>query len=756
MWRELYHQAADPEGFLPDAPLKQAFDGPGAGEGPPDLRDAVARARADAASSAPAFRRLLSGPPAPGGPATSPPDDGPTGNAPYAASAGDAPVALRAVLVQSSPLAATLGCCLQGLSAPGVFEDRTQLLAMSLLADDVGVGLPLASRGDEFRALLRRTDLNYVAVGARDVAALSQVHDASFALPALLLALSRRSDAFGPELVGADHVLRSVGLLPPWAAVREVLPEAARWERLDMAAPSGRAEVDAPLDVSAEIVAAISGSHGKGQGERVAAGAAWAAASLVHWYDHLLDAARAAAHPEQAMRQLVRARAREGAVYHQDFALEGRPLSMWLREAALDPAPLVRALAASRLVRPGEPDRSALVRGLVGPRGKMFRVFSPDDLATISRWIDALPTAQTGAGPGAPAPHQDPAATPSHQAAVGNGTVPVGADPPGGAARDWRVPDTDGTRPRDLREAYHVLQGRALPPRTRAWVIEYARTWLGRAQASVDRSGRSLPQEWTTTGLRPWLLSQHDKHDTDFVNADASALPTREAVVDSTVQLAPLTLIDGAWLQGFTDVNLASSPVGAPLFQTYWDELGNGQVDLNHPRIYRQVLEQMGVRLPPTGSWEFARDPRLREESFRLPVYWLCLGKLPDTFRPEVLGLNLAMELSGVGGSYRSARAFLRHHGFSTRFVDIHNTIDNVSTGHSAWAADAVDTHLRDVAQSRGLRAVAPEWLRVRSGYESLAPLPARRAARPYWARRARTPGRPNRAPQVLHHAAQS
>jgi hypothetical protein len=76
-----------------------------------------------------------------------------------------------------------------------------------------------------------------------------------------------------------------------------------------------------------------------------------------------------------------------------------------------------------------------------------------------------------------------------------------------------------------------------------------------------------------------------------------------------------------------------------------------------------------------------------------------------------------------VGGTYRSARRFLRHYGFSTAFVDLHNTIDNVSTGHSAWAADAIDAYMRALPTAQ---AVAEQWQRVRVGYESLAPMPGK------------------------------
>jgi hypothetical protein len=166
------------------------------------------------------------------------------------------------------------------------------------------------------------------------------------------------------------------------------------------------------------------------------------------------------------------------------------------------------------------------------------------------------------------------------------------------------------------------------------------------------------------------------------------------------------------------------------LFSTYWDELGNGHLPLNHPLIYREVLEEMSISLPPTESPDFAHHPLFRDESFELPVYWLSIGRMPRTFLPEILGLNVAMELSGVGGSYRRARVALAAHGFSTRFIDIHNTIDNVATGHSAWAADAVDAYMATAPTVLGPRAEPEIWERVRTGYRSLNAPRSRRARR--------------------------
>ncbi|WP_198539145.1 iron-containing redox enzyme family protein, partial [Streptomyces graminilatus] len=279
-----------------------------------------------------------------------------------------------------------------------------------------------------------------------------------------------------------------------------------------------------------------------------------------------------------------------------------------------------------------------------------------------------------------------------------------------------------GRAPSGVREAYHLLMRRTDTPALRSWAERYVAGWLARSGHGMDSSAMPLPGRWGREGLRPWLQAQHDRHGAEFEENAEVALPSREAVVDDTVQTAPLTLIDGSWLQGFTDYEQASSAIGHSLFETYWDELGNGEPRLNHPLIYRDVLKEMGVDLPPTDSAEFARWPGFRDESFELPVYWLCVGRFPRTFLPEVLGLNLAMELSGVGGTYRRARLALRAYGFSTRFVDIHNTIDNVATGHSAWAADAVDTLMAALPETPGRGGREETWRRVRVGYRSLNP----------------------------------
>lgn len=680
MWRPFYRSVSNPESFLGDVSIRRlmglAAPGEAGADGLAGLRVQIEHWRDEQTR---VYRELAS----------------------QAAELGNQREFAEALLVHSAPLASVLGCWLQGMSAPGVFEDSAQLRLMVLLAHDVGVGRPLASRADHFKSLLLQAGLTAYAVSPFELATLPDLPDELFELPALLQAVSRRSDAFGDTLCGVDYAWRALGLSPWWAVLDG---QQLDTRRLDLNQLDGTASDGSALEISQWICEQVAG-QGDIRRLQLEAGAQWLFAALKTFNERLLAHCRTAVSPERLMGKTIQRMARAGAVYHQDYKMEGRSLAQWLREAQVDPVPLLEMLSRSRLIVPGNAEKSLLINTLVAPNGRMFRIFSEADLSVIRKWIDGL------SGPIQRAEVPEVSA-PSHT----NNLVAQGL------GQDIQE---QGQWPKNLRDAYFVLLGRALGPRTQAFAQAYVTRWLEQSRRSLHNSERTLPESWNVGVLREWLLDKHDRHGQEFEESDPAAMPSREEIIDSTLQLAPLALIDGAWLQGFTDLTLASSHVGYALFQTYWDELGNGSYALNHPKIYRDGMRQMGLELAPTGAREFAEDSRLREASFRLPVYWLCLGKLPVTFMPEILGMNLAMELSGVGGSYRSARRFLRHYGFSTAFVDLHNTIDNVSTGHSAWAVDAIDAYMRQIAASKPAE-LKEHWQRVRVGYESLAPMPDR------------------------------
>ncbi|GLZ00507.1 hypothetical protein Acsp02_77590 [Actinoplanes sp. NBRC 103695] len=611
-----------------------------------------------------------------------------------AESEGCAGVLMRRAALACAPLASLSGAWLQWMSEPGNFEEAISMGLLMLFAADVGAGHPRASRGSAYLSLMQHLRVAVHAHPASHLAQDRRIADQSFYLPAIALTMSRHPEVYQGEIIGLDLCLREAGVLPPLDGVRSRLPHVADWTALDpgLARTSDRAPA---VEDARAVAAAFAEGAGPPGATAIDRGFAWAFDALRDWCDETYQELDAARDPAFEMAELVRSRAREASSYHGRYVVEGRPLKEWLTEACTDPVPFLAVLAGSRIIRPGRSGASSLTGRLLSERGPMFRVFPDEDVDTINRWIDALP-----ADPGERAALKPPAHQPRR-------------------IRLRTVPETDtGRAPADLRQAYTYLMRRAMTPATRRYALRYVEEWLARSRFGMNSSDPALPAEPPAGGLRPWLLDQHDLHNDDFQHDQGVALPRRADVIDSTLQLAPTTLIDGAWLSGYTDYQLASTERGHFLFETYWDELGNGELNLNHPLIFRDALKDMGIDLPPTRSPEFAAWPDLWDQSFELPVYWLAVGRFPRTFEAEILGLNLAMELSGVGGSYRRARQSLREYGFSTLFVDIHNTIDNVATGHSAWAADAIDGYLTQQAPA----ARAEVWERIRTGYRSLNP----------------------------------
>ncbi|WP_067721125.1 iron-containing redox enzyme family protein [Nocardia yamanashiensis] len=599
---------------------------------------------------------------------------------------------VRRIVLGCAPISLMAGAWLQWLNRSGTCEDDLALRILALYADDVGAGRPRRSRGDAYLGLMRSLQISEYAEPVSRLPADSRIPGYAFDFAARLLLMSRKPEEFAGELMGVDLCLRTVALLPPLAAVQSGGVVPADWQRIDLSTARS-SESQLPVDRSAAIVTVI--TENSTDSTPVRHGFAWALAELERWSTLLFDELVRMLDPAVEMAELVRSRAREAYVYHHDFRLAGRSLSDWFKQARTDPAPFVRALATSRLIRPGRPEASPLVTTLVAERGRMFRVFTEEDLSTIRRWISALPTGDS---------EPDTIMSENHPTTA----VPIDG---------LYSPPEQGEPPRGLREAYYLLHSRRQSVALNDYAMDYVRCWLDRARDTEVH----LPKVWDSVGLRPWLLDQHDRHALEYEQTD-EPLPTREELVEESIQLAPMILIDGAWLQGFTDYSLASTEIGFSLFATYWDELGNSELRLNHPLIYRQLLGEMGIDAPPTASKEFSEWDRFKDSSFAVPVYWLSLSRFPLTFTPELLGLNLAIELSGVGGTYRRMRRAHSAHKFDTRFIDIHSTIDNVSTGHSAWASDAIDIYLASILKTEGADATASVWRRVRNGYAALNP----------------------------------
>ena len=157
------------------------------------------------------------------------------------------------------------------------------------------------------------------------------------------------------------------------------------------------------------------------------------------------------------------------------------------------------------------------------------------------------------------------------------------------------------------------------------------------------------------------------------------------------------------------------------LWRTYLDELGDGHTEWNHPNVYRRLLDSQRIPIAAFDQPAFIEDARLIDAAFRLPAYLMSVALLSRDFLPEILGLNLAIETSGLGHHYLSAIRTLKAHDIDPSIIELHLSIDNLSSGHSRWALEAITHYLNDLDQRGGYALVTNSWSRIRQGYASLS-----------------------------------
>ncbi|HEX4880015.1 MAG TPA: iron-containing redox enzyme family protein [Limnobacter sp.] len=606
------------------------------------------------------------------------------------------------VLTQYAPQALLSGSVLQNLANPANCHEPLPALAHQIHSWHVGHGVYAHNHAVMYRQVLQAVDLALPGIQSSRFADSAQFLPSAWCLSAYRLSLSVLPQRCCAEILGA--ALFELGL-----GVPELVQDAARastaGKKYNAAcmAPACNHALTAAKSAIANLLAS---EQAKGELAIQVARGYFISRELFHaWHGELVHFIQSGQlQPAQAMVQLVQTKAKYAVGYHDRLKLGGQVFDELIVQ---DPARFVEQLARSPWVVAGNPDASPLLGHLIAFGGPMFRVFSDAEVEVIRSWIVSL----------ALAPRQS----------TGQALQPVKTTP-----QPNRVMQRDATAIHsseskrghvDLRAMYHCLLNIDHHPEVRVAALDYAITWLARSAKTSLHKANVLPFErYTHHDLRAWFDDKALAQVRSYCPNKKAIEKTRDEVIDEAVQLCPMILIDGAWVQRWTNVGMVDTRIGSLLYKIFSDEIGNGDPALNHPNIYRDLMQQMGLELPDFRTREFAYSRHFADEAFAVPVFWLALSQYPRRFLPETLGLNLAMELSGVGGAYRNARDELHHHGFSTLFVDLHNTIDNVSSGHSAMAIQAIELYMDDLLNMGSASLIAANWQRIWTGYCALSP----------------------------------
>ena len=627
--------------------------------------------------------------------------------------------------LQYIPTALVDGCWLQ--CALGVSTAHTSIGGRftGMYAHQVRAYLPDPGRhfvGD-YRGVYERLGAPLEEVSSHSLVELENLLDAAFELPNFLLSIAQFPRSHLPELLGLNLSWQYLDLSAVGPTLIRDVCAAYALPLLgdDLGGPDF---LDKGRELARSATLAFLDDHDASSRvrawSRVWRGLATGASVWARWFDNVGAAApQGAPDPRQEMIDLIRRKAPHAVGYHVDKALGDTRIDDRLRPDTFDGAALLDELARSPWIEPGDSDTSAFLKRLVEFGGPMLAVFSPVELEIIKRWIDTLPrdAGETGAASAEMELEPDPLVGPTSSHGSSTRNLPV-----------WTVSDFRRRSQKrygscSVRDLYYHLVNVEFFPDVLPVAERYARDRLERSMAMIQRGVRPIPsRRYDPDALERWVYNKHREQIDSYRTPDARPDVAKGAFIEATVQLAPLILIDGGWLQRMASPPLIHTTVGRMLFHIFFEEVGEGDPEKHHANIYRDLLAAMGEDAPPVVTKEFAHWSRLKNSSFEVPALWLSISCFPRHFLPEILGLNLAVELAGIGGPYMEARDTLRQFGFPTLFVDVHNAADNVAYGHAAWAMNAIKRYLDEVAEREGPHNIDHTWHRVWTGVRSTLP----------------------------------
>ena len=599
------------------------------------------------------------------------------------------------ILARYAPIGLLTGCVLQNMANPANCHTLlgTQVHAAHALL--VGAGIYAHNPTLQFRLMLEQVGISLPKLGSSRFETFAEIPPACWSLPTYWLSLSLFPEQYAGEILGAACC---EALCDSPCVVYEAQQQAAPNQS---ALEERRRRLQAALSHLRDASQTLLQQDVGGRLRKSFVTGFVASATLLREWEKLCinDLHQGRQQPQRSMIELVRNKARFACGYHSKLKLAGHAFDDLIVQ---DADRFVQELGQSRWVRPGKPEESLLVNRLLAFGGPMFRIFTEPEEAVIRDWIRQLPQIEDRATLASPAilPSRD-----GVRLVTGESTV--------------------STPVTCVRELYHQLLNLEKYPQVRASAKAFCNSWLARSIQGIDKDDNALPfRDYSHQALRTWFESRATAQVQSYaVHARGDKEEkSRDDVIDEALQICPMILIDGAWLQRWGNAGLVETPTGALLYKILSDEIGNGDCALNHPNIYRSLMKDMGIDLPDFRSREFVRFTRFNQTSFDVPAFWLSVSLFPHRYMPETLGMNLAMELSGVGGAYRNARDELRQHGFSTLFVDLHNTIDNVSSGHSAMALEAIELWIDPYLSSNDQQQISKAWLRIWTGYRALSP----------------------------------
>lgn len=618
---------------------------------------------------------------------------------------------LNYILRQYAPNALIDGCWLQNISLAANNHSEITACLFHIYTQKIGAGNTTRHYGNLYRDLLRSARINLPEINTRLFSNQSGFSEHAFTGPVFQLALSLFPRVWLAEILGftlghffvaQDRLLVSVND----ELKRHGLDERYCQHYLLSEQPGEQAQL-------AQKAVVLYLEQFDDEGERQQQWQRIWSGLLVHrlineqWLADLNDVISQprTLTPHQKMLELVRAKAPHARNMHRKRKLGGTLINDWFGQEPFDAEGFLKTLAASPYVNLKSPLDSVLLNRSIRFGGPMFRIFTDAEVEVMTEWVQSL-TSEAESQPSADkAPATDMLSAP----------LPIIAD------ENDTHPDLATYAKCSKRELYYYFVNADLYPD----VLPTARKLAGQyfKQARADMGKRNCPEHlrffpYSHDAFEARIYQIYQSETGSYENTfDVTNVQPRELMVWFTRQYAPFPMVDGSWVQTIAKAGTSHTEISARLFRIYSDEVGNADTVMNHPNVYRRLLQDAGIDMPPTDSIEFARQPELLDLSFDIPLLTLSVSMFPRALLPEIIGVNLAIELSGLGKDYMDIIDELGFQKIDPYFFTLHLTIDNIASGHTAIAMSTVHLYLDQILASQGQQAAQREWKRIWVGF---------------------------------------
>ncbi|MCI0591135.1 MAG: iron-containing redox enzyme family protein [Gammaproteobacteria bacterium] len=625
----------------------------------------------------------------------------------------DAPLTaeqLHYVLKQYAPSALIDGCWLQNISLAPTNHTEVATRLFHLYAEKIGDGDASKHYGNLYQDLLRSARIYLPEVNTRRFITRKDMGDDAFTRPVFQLALSLFPRVCLPELIGftLGHFSH------PQDRLLVALSDEIKRRGLDDRYCQHYALPDQP-GRDARLIHEVVTLHLDGfrdeaerqqHWQRIWNGLVTHTVISERWLRDLHDAMRkprTLTSPHQKMMAMVREKALHARNMHRNRKLGGQLINDWFAQKPFDAEGFLKALAASPYVSLKAPLESALLTRSIRFGGPMFRIFTDAEQAVIAEWVQSLASEPQ----------------PDELADIAVDMPPVSRSALAPVQQD-DTPDLATYAKCSKRELYYYFVNADLYPDALPTARKVARQYFKRAKAEMGKRGLPAQQRlfpYSHDALESRIRLIYETETNAYETFVPPSTVPREIMIWFMQQYAPFPMVDGSWVQHIAKAGVSQTEISARLFRIYSDEVGNADTFLNHPNVFRRLLEGEGIHMPPTDSLEFAMQPALRDFAFDLPLLTLSVSMFPKAFLPEIIGVNLAIELSGLGKDYMQTIDELRYWKIDPSFFTLHLTIDNIASGHTAVAMETVHLYLDQILATQGQQAMQREWERIWIGY---------------------------------------